>query len=132
MELLFDGWQACLRLSQISEFWTAQRCAFKYYIPSNCDDVRQIAGFCRLSGSVKFFCRCCLQRSIPHVNENSCSTREGQLTCFPARGREGDELFPWDLFSLSPSSWNSRCRGTRPHRLVATSSQKVGNLRATA
>ena len=26
---------------------------------------------------------------------------------FPARGREGDELFPWDLISLSPS-----CRKT--------------------
>ena len=31
------------------------------------------------------------------------------LTCFPARGREQDELFPWDIVSLSfPPAENSK------------------------
>ena len=47
------------------------------------------------------------QRSRPGKRAETSRTREGQLTCFPARGREGDELFPWDLISLSPS-----CRKT--------------------
>ena len=39
----------------------------------------------------------------------SVGTTYGTLTCFPARGREQDELFPWDIVSLSfPPAENSK------------------------
>ena len=75
------------------------------------------------------------QRSRPGSRAETSRIREGQLTCFPARGREGDELFPWDLISLSPS-----CRKTgivvpllfcssRPLSPVSSAEPHPGNSR---